>query len=111
MCRRLCYLGDAGWVAGLVDGWVAGGRGWTVSHMESVDGISAWADSLAKSKDVDWANGPSGSVPRSMRRIGIEAALASAVAARVRVTSPPFSPIAALLEVRPGGRSVANATR
>ena len=46
-----------------------------------------------------------------MSRIGTDAALASVAAERVIVSSPPFSPTAALLAVTEGGKSVAVAIR
>ena len=36
-------------LAGLVDGWVAGGRGWTVSQTDSVEEMSCWPASLVRS--------------------------------------------------------------
>src|SRR5882672_12541778 len=79
--------------------------------MDSVEGTRDCVASLARSNQAGWAKGLSGSVPRSMTRIGTEAALASGPAVSVMVISPPFSGIAALLEVMAGGRSVARATR
>ena len=95
----------------MVDGCVAGGGGWMVSHRDSVPPMSCWRASLLRSNEAVWAVGLSGSVPSSMRRMGPENALASEAAERVMVISPPFSGTVVAEAVMEGGRSAAVAIK
>src|SRR2546421_7188963 len=105
--RAAGHLVTAGCVAGLVDGRAVGSRGWTVSQTDSVEEMNCWETSLVRSKVALWAKGLSRSVPRRMKRMGPENALASREAERAMVISPPFSGMGAAVEVMEAGRSAA----